>query len=59
LKLNNIFITLKGTEVPSQSVIFCYFLNRKNEYPKKPPKFYEVTNNSKERPDVWIESPDK
>ncbi|RLM66518.1 putative DNA ligase 4 [Panicum miliaceum] len=32
---------------------------RKNEYPKKPPKFYEVTNNSKERPDVWIESPDK
>ncbi|RLM73698.1 putative DNA ligase 4 [Panicum miliaceum] len=32
---------------------------RKNEYPKKPPKFYEVTNDSKERPDVWIESPDK
>ncbi|CAL5025567.1 unnamed protein product [Urochloa decumbens] len=32
---------------------------RKNEYPKKPPKFYEVTNNSKERPDVWIDSPDK
>uniref|UniRef100_A0ACD5UTE0 Uncharacterized protein n=1 Tax=Avena sativa TaxID=4498 RepID=A0ACD5UTE0_AVESA len=32
---------------------------RKNEYPKKPPRFYEVTNNSKERPDVWIESPDK
>lgn len=32
---------------------------RKNEYPKRPPKFYEVTNNSKERPDVWIESPDK
>jgi DNA ligase 4 len=32
---------------------------RKNEYPKKAPRFYEVTNNSKERPDVWIESPDK
>ncbi|KAG8066153.1 hypothetical protein GUJ93_ZPchr0004g39623 [Zizania palustris] len=32
---------------------------RKNEYPKKPPRFYEVTNNAKERPDVWIESPDK
>ncbi|XP_062183911.1 putative DNA ligase 4 [Phragmites australis] len=32
---------------------------RKNEYPKKAPIFYEVTNNSKERPDVWIESPDK
>uniref|UniRef100_A0A0E0KUV9 DNA ligase IV n=1 Tax=Oryza punctata TaxID=4537 RepID=A0A0E0KUV9_ORYPU len=32
---------------------------RKNEYPKKPPRFYEVTNHSKERPDVWIESPDK
>ncbi|OEL28408.1 putative DNA ligase 4 [Dichanthelium oligosanthes] len=32
---------------------------RKNEYPKKTPKFYEVTNNSKERPDVWIASPDK
>ncbi|TVU15844.1 hypothetical protein EJB05_39385, partial [Eragrostis curvula] len=32
---------------------------RKNEYPKKVPIFYEVTNNSKERPDVWIESPDK
>lgn len=32
---------------------------RKSEYPKKPPRFYEVTNNSKERPDVWIESPDK
>uniref|UniRef100_A0A0E0PDS3 DNA ligase IV n=1 Tax=Oryza rufipogon TaxID=4529 RepID=A0A0E0PDS3_ORYRU len=31
---------------------------RKNEYPKKPPRFYEVTNHSKERPDVWIESPD-
>ncbi|CAL9149196.1 unnamed protein product [Musa hybrid cultivar] len=32
---------------------------RKNEYPKRVPHFYEVTNNSKERPDVWIESPDK
>ncbi|KAJ1272656.1 hypothetical protein BS78_06G220100 [Paspalum vaginatum] len=32
---------------------------RKNEYPKRPPTFYEVTNDSKERPDVWIESPDK
>ncbi|XP_010273583.1 PREDICTED: DNA ligase 4 isoform X1 [Nelumbo nucifera] len=33
---------------------------RKNEYPKKsPPSFYEVTNNSKERPDVWIDSPEK
>ncbi|XP_039131950.1 DNA ligase 4 [Dioscorea cayenensis subsp. rotundata] len=32
---------------------------RKNEYPKKVPHFYEVTNNSKERPDVWIDSPDK
>ncbi|KAK8965613.1 DNA ligase 4 [Platanthera guangdongensis] len=32
---------------------------RKNEYPKRLPHFYEVTNNSKERPDVWVESPDK
>ncbi|XP_052198672.1 DNA ligase 4 [Diospyros lotus] len=33
---------------------------RKNEHPKKaPPSFYQVTNNSKERPDVWIESPEK
>lgn len=33
---------------------------RKNEYPKNsPPSFYQVTNNSKERPDVWIENPDK
>ncbi|KAK1322796.1 DNA ligase 4 [Acorus calamus] len=32
---------------------------RKNEHPKKAPRFYEVTNNSKERPDVWIDSPDK
>ncbi|KAF9612970.1 hypothetical protein IFM89_004673 [Coptis chinensis] len=32
---------------------------RKNEYPKRTPSFYEVTNNSKERPEVWIESPEK
>ncbi|XP_057979304.1 DNA ligase 4 [Malania oleifera] len=33
---------------------------RKYDYPKKaPPSFYQVTNNSKERPDVWIDSPDK
>ncbi|XP_052622142.1 DNA ligase 4 [Lactuca sativa] len=33
---------------------------RKNEYPKKgPPSYYKVTNNSKERPDVWIDSPEK
>ncbi|KAL9445233.1 hypothetical protein AB3S75_018257 [Citrus x aurantiifolia] len=33
---------------------------RKYEYPKRaPPSFYQVTNNSKERPDVWIESPEK
>ncbi|CAF2331015.1 BnaA10g11190D [Brassica napus] len=33
---------------------------RKNEQPKKaPPSFYQVTNHSKERPDVWIESPEK
>ncbi|XP_022149863.1 DNA ligase 4 isoform X2 [Momordica charantia] len=33
---------------------------RKSEYPKKAaPSFYQVTNNSKERPDVWIESPEK
>ncbi|CAA6662353.1 unnamed protein product [Spirodela intermedia] len=32
---------------------------RKNEYPKKAPRFYEVTYNSKERPDVWVDSPDK
>ncbi|KAF6155628.1 hypothetical protein GIB67_034723 [Kingdonia uniflora] len=32
---------------------------RKNEYPKKTPSYYEVTNSSKERPDVWIESPEK
>lgn len=35
-------------------------LVRKSEYPKKTaPSFYQVTNNSKERPDVWIESPEK
>ncbi|XP_047307566.1 DNA ligase 4 [Impatiens glandulifera] len=33
---------------------------RKSEYPKKaPPSFYNVTNNSKERPDVWVENPEK
>ncbi|GMH13608.1 hypothetical protein Nepgr_015449 [Nepenthes gracilis] len=33
---------------------------REYEYPKKAaPSFYQVTNNSKERPDVWIESPEK
>ncbi|XP_009359940.2 DNA ligase 4 isoform X2 [Pyrus x bretschneideri] len=33
---------------------------RKYEYPKKaPPSFYQVTDNSKERPDVWVESPEK
>ncbi|KAM3760244.1 hypothetical protein ACB098_01G179200 [Castanea mollissima] len=33
---------------------------RKYEYPRKqPPSFYQVTNNSKERPDVWIDSPEK
>ncbi|XP_022755489.1 DNA ligase 4 isoform X3 [Durio zibethinus] len=33
---------------------------RKYEYLKKTqPSFYQVTNNSKERPDVWIESPEK
>lgn len=33
---------------------------RKYEYPKKaPPSFYQVTNNSKERPDVWVESPER
>ncbi|KAJ6808321.1 DNA ligase 4 [Iris pallida] len=32
---------------------------RKNEYPKRAPRCYEVTNNSKERPDVWIDTPDK
>ncbi|XP_038889086.1 DNA ligase 4 isoform X3 [Benincasa hispida] len=33
---------------------------RKSEYPRKTaPSFYQVTNNSKERPDVWIESPEK
>ncbi|XP_021893120.1 DNA ligase 4, partial [Carica papaya] len=33
---------------------------RKYEYPKKAaPSFYQVTNHSKERPDVWIDSPEK
>ncbi|KAK9735960.1 hypothetical protein RND81_04G241200 [Saponaria officinalis] len=33
---------------------------RKYEYPKKsPPSFYQVTNHSGERPDVWVESPEK
>ncbi|XP_055810457.1 DNA ligase 4 [Solanum dulcamara] len=33
---------------------------RKYEYPKQaPPAFYQVTNNAKERPDVWVESPEK
>lgn len=39
-------------------IVYCC-VDRKNEYPKKAPSFYEVTNNSKERPDVWIESPEK
>ncbi|XP_047258339.1 DNA ligase 4 isoform X1 [Capsicum annuum] len=35
-----------------------YFRNY--DYPKQaPPTFYQVTNNAKERPDVWIESPEK
>ncbi|XP_061352685.1 DNA ligase 4 [Gastrolobium bilobum] len=33
---------------------------RKYEHPRKrPPSFYQVTNHSKERPDVWIDSPEK
>ncbi|KAI6682626.1 hypothetical protein NL676_036507 [Syzygium grande] len=33
---------------------------RKYEFPKKsPPSFFQVTNHSKERPDVWVESPEK
>ncbi|XP_057549954.1 DNA ligase 4 [Amaranthus tricolor] len=33
---------------------------RKYEYPKmSPPSFYQVTNHFKERPDVWVESPEK
>uniref|UniRef100_A0A1D1Z6M6 DNA ligase 4 n=2 Tax=Anthurium amnicola TaxID=1678845 RepID=A0A1D1Z6M6_9ARAE len=32
---------------------------RRNEYPRKSPRFYEVTYNAKERPDVWVDSPDK
>lgn len=38
--------------------IDCFL--RKYEYPRKPPpSFYQVTNNSKERPDVWVDSPEK
>lgn len=30
------------------------------KYPKtSPPSFYQVTNHSKERPDVWVDSPEK
>lgn len=33
---------------------------RKYDYPKQAaPTFYQVTNNAKERPDVWVESPEK
>ncbi|KAL2340527.1 hypothetical protein Fmac_008467 [Flemingia macrophylla] len=33
---------------------------RKYEYAKKrPPSFYQLTNHSKERPDVWVDSPEK
>ncbi|GAB2224918.1 hypothetical protein Drorol1_Dr00005698 [Drosera rotundifolia] len=32
---------------------------RKSNSKKGVPSFYQVTNNSKERPDVWIESPEK
>ncbi|KAL9270517.1 DNA ligase 4-like protein [Drosera capensis] len=32
---------------------------RKSDSKKGVPSFYQVTNNSKERPDVWIESPEK
>ncbi|KAL5141132.1 DNA ligase 4 [Glycine soja] len=33
---------------------------RKYEYPKKmPPSFYQVTNHSKERPYMWVDSPEK
>jgi len=36
------------------------FSLRKYEYPKKmPPSFYQVTNHSKERPDMWVDSPEK
>ncbi|XAR63749.1 DNA ligase (ATP) [Bertholletia excelsa] len=50
---------LSGEELDAVvSKLKPYF--RKNEYPKKaPPSYYQVTNNSKERPDVWIESPEK
>jgi hypothetical protein len=30
------------------------------KYPKKmQPSFYQVTHHSKERPDVWVDSPEK
>ncbi|EFJ24951.1 hypothetical protein SELMODRAFT_414166 [Selaginella moellendorffii] len=32
---------------------------RKYDKNTKPPSYYVVTNNAKERPDVWIEQPDK
>ncbi|KAH9561882.1 hypothetical protein CY35_05G045000 [Sphagnum magellanicum] len=32
---------------------------RQNEKNSKPPSFYVVTNSAKERPDVWIDQPDK
>ncbi|XP_078439017.1 DNA ligase IV [Wolffia australiana] len=32
---------------------------RRNEYPKKAPHFFDVTYHAKERPDVWVESPDR
>ena len=39
-------------------ISLCFL--RKYEYPRQqPPSFYQVTNNSKERPDVWIDSPEK
>ncbi|GAU42510.1 hypothetical protein TSUD_376390 [Trifolium subterraneum] len=34
--------------------------NPKRKYPKKmQPSFYQVTHHSKERPDVWVDSPEK
>nr|GMC50928.1 DNA ligase 4 isoform X2 [Ipomoea batatas] len=40
--------------------VFLFATRRKYEYPKQtPPSFYQVTNSSKERPDVWVESPEK
>lgn len=32
---------------------------RQNKKDDKPPSFYVVTNAAKERPDVWIEQPEK